>query len=153
MNSDGPIYGRSRYPQQPAKRLCRGCHQPVPSNRQTWCSKECYQKFEPRNVRSAVDERDKRVCQLCHRDISAEEKDWLAGQPDRNNDWLKWCAWRRLKPVVEYDHIVPFCEGGKTILENMRTLCVPCHRNVTKELRSRRAAQDRVAAKSEARHE
>jgi 5-methylcytosine-specific restriction endonuclease McrA len=40
-----------------------------------------------------------------------------------------WRAWRRAKPKKpEYDHIVPFSEGGLTVLENMRTLCRPCHK-------------------------
>ena len=134
-----PAYGRRRYPQQPAKRMCRGCGKPVPSNRQTWCSNECYHKFDPMHVKWAVDERDARVCKLCGMDMKKEETNWLAKQPDRNKDWLEWCRWKKLRPVVEYDHIIPFCEGGLTVLENMRTLCVPCHRKVTKEFRARRA--------------
>lgn len=38
----------------------------------------------------------------------------------------------------EADHIVPVVEGGDSNLENIRTLCIPCHRAVTKELRERR---------------
>lgn len=38
----------------------------------------------------------------------------------------------------EADHIVPVVEGGDSNLENIRTLCIPCHRGVTTELRLRR---------------
>lgn len=33
----------------------------------------------------------------------------------------------------EADHIIPHSEGGEYVLENMRTLCVPCHKKRTKQ--------------------
>lgn len=45
---------------------------------------------------------------------------------------------RRRKSWWEADHILPVVEGGDSNLENMRTLCIPCHRNVTAALRERR---------------
>lgn len=33
----------------------------------------------------------------------------------------------------EMDHIIPFSEGGVTVLENVRTLCVVCHKKRTKQ--------------------
>lgn len=42
------------------------------------------------------------------------------------------------------DHIVPVVEGGgECDLENFRTLCHPCHKQVTAELAARRAAERR----------
>ncbi|MCA9879596.1 MAG: HNH endonuclease, partial [Thermomicrobiales bacterium] len=42
------------------------------------------------------------------------------------------------------DHIVPVSEGGgECSLENMRTLCVPCHQVVTRELAKRRTSHRR----------
>ena len=38
----------------------------------------------------------------------------------------------------EADHILAVVEGGDSNLDNVRTLCIPCHRAVTKELRERR---------------
>jgi 5-methylcytosine-specific restriction endonuclease McrA len=32
----------------------------------------------------------------------------------------------------EADHIIPHSEGGEYVLENMRTLCIPCHKARTK---------------------
>ena len=43
----------------------------------------------------------------------------------------------------EFDHIIPFCEGGKTILENMRTLCHDCHKKRTAEWHAERAKKRR----------
>ena len=46
----------------------------------------------------------------------------------------------------EADHIVPVVEGGGQCgLDNLRTLCVPCHRAETKALATRRAAERRDA--------
>jgi hypothetical protein len=33
----------------------------------------------------------------------------------------------------EMDHIIPHSEGGPMLLENMRTLCYPCHKRRTKK--------------------
>ncbi len=129
------IYGRGRFPKLIAPRTCRGCHAPVPKNRQTWCSKECYEKYEPSMVKRAVRERDKGICQLCGKNINDAYSAWRKTEPERFKDFLAWRKWRREQPKEEYHHIVPFSEGGLTILENMQTLCVDCHRKVTKEFR------------------
>ena len=40
--------------------------------------------------------------------------------------------------VWDADHIVPVVEGGGECgLDNYRTLCLPCHRKVTAQLRAR----------------
>ena len=71
--------------------------------------------------------------------------------------YLRKCTWARdrgqcgLCPNVagrssgwEADHIVPVVEGGGSCgLENIRTLCIPCHRRETAALAGRRAARRR----------
>ena len=47
---------------------------------------------------------------------------------------------KRRKSWWEADHIVAVVEGGDSSLDNMRTLCIPCHRTVTRELAMRRRA-------------
>lgn len=50
------------------------------------------------------------------------------GMPYKRDTW--WDA----------DHIIPVIEGGGQCgLENYRTLCVPCHKKVTKDLARRLA--------------
>jgi hypothetical protein len=45
----------------------------------------------------------------------------------------------------DMDHILPVIEGGGACgLENLRTLCLVCHRQVTRELAARRAEQRRL---------
>lgn len=36
-------------------------------------------------------------------------------------------------PAEEVDHIVPLSRGGTNEPSNLRALCVPCHRRVTRE--------------------
>lgn len=48
-------------------------------------------------------------------------------------------AARGRKTWWEADHILPVVEGGDSSLDNIRTLCIPCHRAATAALRARRA--------------
>lgn len=73
------------------------------------------------------------------------EKQWREAAAKRREHFIKlgfpywetghWC---------EADHIIPHSEGGEYTLENMRTLCVPCHKKRTREwhkLRKQKAEQ------------
>jgi hypothetical protein len=40
---------------------------------------------------------------------------------------------------LECDHIRPICEGGTNSMQNLRTLCAPCHRQETNALLKRRS--------------
>jgi len=46
----------------------------------------------------------------------------------------------------EADHAVALVEGGLNVIENVRTLCLRCHRRETAALAARRALGDRLAA-------
>ncbi len=41
----------------------------------------------------------------------------------------------------EMDHIIPFSEGGLTVIENVRTLCIICHKHRTKTWHKSRSKQ------------
>jgi 5-methylcytosine-specific restriction protein A len=142
------------------KNLCRGCGGPVPQNRQTWCSSKCLHRYHPQFVRAAVEKRDKCICSMCGIDTDYMREAYLrmcrmayrrfgrdysnpfsmrvhriakkTGWPaDYSRDW--W----------EADHIIPHSEGGQFVLENVRTLCVPCHKKRTKTWhRERKLARD-----------
>lgn len=70
-----------------------------------------------------------------------------------NPSYARKCMWARdqgkcaLCPTVSgkgptwhMDHIIPVVEGGGSCgLENLRTLCVPCHKQETAKLAGRRA--------------
>jgi 5-methylcytosine-specific restriction endonuclease McrA len=53
-------------------------------------------------------------------------------------------AWRKARPRIEYDHIIPFSEGGLTLVENMRVLCRKCHKSRTALWRAEKAARRRL---------
>lgn len=118
---------KSRYPRVIEKGKCRGCGEPVPKGRFTWCSDDCR---DPHTVlgRHFVLRRDK-VCQICGLDILKALDDW------RKNLQVYFPGGYRQKiqqPTYEIDHIIPFSEGGKTTYPNLRLLCTPCHKSRTK---------------------
>lgn len=50
------------------------------------------------------------------------------------------------KSLWDADHILPVCEGGgECDLENIRTLCLACHKDVTYRLRHRLRKRDKIA--------
>jgi hypothetical protein len=52
---------------------------------------------------------------------------------------------RRRKTWWDADHIVPIAEGGRHTADNLRTLCLRCHKKETESLRVRRLEKRRVA--------
>jgi hypothetical protein len=70
----------------------------------------------------------KRIAAFKNRQKRMTETGW----PNRHRDW--W----------EMDHIVPFSEGGLTVLENVRTLCVVCHKKRTKKWHKDRKKQEQT---------
>jgi len=142
MDDHKVVYTRSRFPKQIAKGMCKGCHEPITVKRRTsWCSDECKKRYDPYWVKRAVIARDKHICQMCGKDIAKTEREWRNGRPAGTTHFYDadFQTWRMARPKEEYDHIIPFSEGGKTVLENMRTLCHECHLKRTAEWRKSRA--------------
>jgi 5-methylcytosine-specific restriction endonuclease McrA len=127
---------------------CTLCGKPAGPGRRYWCSQRCVDEFSIRRsgtrLRAAVYDRDHGVCARCGLDTDGMRKALELHRFDAASrhrqrvvaaagfsDWRSW--W-------DADHIVPVVEGGGSCgLENVRTLCVPCHRAVTAELAARRA--------------
>ena len=131
-----PIYDKSRYPKKVQKGFCRGCGDPVGKGRSSWCSSICYARHEPSIVKRRTFERDKGICQICGLDLIKAKKDWqqkLDDNPWGKIGWDAFCKIKKEKPKVNFDHVIPFSEGGATVIENMRTLCEPCHKARTKQ--------------------
>lgn len=142
------------------RHLCRWCRKPVDRPRLYWCSDACVEQYSvranPGHARLRVWERDKGVCALCGTDVgpAQEELDRLwrrTGLRDEPSQEAKdrlaalgfpWSRWRAKPHLWEADHIVPVVEGGgETGLDNLRTLCLRCHRAETAKLARRRAAE------------
>ncbi|MFI5399539.1 MAG: HNH endonuclease signature motif containing protein [SAR324 cluster bacterium] len=118
-------------------------------------------------ARKRVFERDHGVCQRCGRDTTAlpEIYRWakrhyddlfpaLASLRHWGGPWFERRVFShffhgelaaligvaRTGHAWEMDHELPVAEGGGECgLENLRTLCIPCHRAVTRDLRPRLA--------------
>lgn len=134
--------------------LCRWCHQEVAPRRSTFCSSKCVDEYrmecDPARLRWLTGKRDKGVCAECGRDTTIAKRIWnrirrvcgwmvhdeLARQvgwpTDPARDW--WDA----------DHVHPVIRGGPNHIDNMRTLCVPCHKAATARLAAERAAERRA---------
>ncbi len=167
LKENEKIIGNLRGPN--GHRLCRFCGTEVTPPRKTFCSEECIHEYRIRSdikyLRQAVYLRDCGKCAICGVDtrfiqIELEDAASLAiKQTAKGDDW--W-----LKPVyqdvlVKYqltvneagksiwaaDHVTPVIDGGgECDLSNIRSLCIPCHKEVSSE-----QAQARRIAKRKAR--
>lgn len=128
--------------------LCRWCSLEVPKGRQTFCSGFCVHEWklrtDPGYLRDKVFERDRGVCAQCGTDCNAEWNRIRRLPAGRRvvalRDW--GIKPRTRKSLWDADHMVPVCEGGgECDLENLRTLCLRCHRAATAGLRARRTGE------------
>lgn len=123
--------------------LCRYCNNPVKPPRRTICSKECTHEILIRTnhkyLKNCVYQRDKGICSICNIDTKNIAKECFN---DKNN-LIKYnisfkrkiykCKWGG--GLWDADHIIPVVNGGGSCgLENLRTLCIPCHKIITKTL-------------------
>lgn len=146
---------RSRFPERKKREDgtwgCRGCGGDIPKGRRTWCSGECVEKHDPVRVNHHAFKRDGGKCVLCRIDFVAVNKlqskyEWeCRAQRGITWEWItnSWAPY----PKPEYDHIVPHSEGGPHVLENIRTLCGGCHRQVTADWRRKKAAERKALKK------
>jgi 5-methylcytosine-specific restriction protein A len=112
-------------------------------------------------MRRRVFQRDGGICALCGVDTAVLgtvlQAEWgrvkLARTPRERRERaafrqrFRWFF--RRASYWDADHIVPVTEGGESSLENLRTLCVPCHQHVTKEQAKRRASRRRQARRGQ----
>jgi 5-methylcytosine-specific restriction protein A len=127
--------------------LCRWCRAEAPPGRRTFCSGACVHEWklrtDPGYLRQRVLDRDAGVCAKCGVDTVALRRDMRRLDFAARRRFLKeWeLTERSRKSLWDADHIVPVAEGGgQCDLANMRTLCLKCHREVTRALRERLSA-------------
>ncbi len=166
-------YARGKPAKGPNGRyLCRWCGTEVThKGRSTFCSPECVHEWnlrvDPSYARRMVFERDHGICAVCGLDCHALDealKDLLAEvsrQPGffwwRGHDVLRQFLKENNLPRINernhkafvstwhMDHIIPVVEGGGECgLDNLRTLCIRCHRKETAELARRRSGKPKV---------
>ena len=139
---------RKAVPRGPNGRgLCRWCSLEVPRGRFTFCSAYCVHEWklrsQPAYLREQVFLRDRGLCAACGVDTVAALGQLRRSRGARRQMLLQhWAiAQHRRRSLWDADHIVPVIEGGgECDLDNIRTLCLRCHRAVTAQLRRRRRA-------------
>jgi 5-methylcytosine-specific restriction endonuclease McrA len=118
--------------------ICRWCGGAVPKGRRTFCGQACVHEWrlrtDPGYLREQVFARDHGVCVLCGLNTEALRKEKrkldFAARRQFEKDWGK------RRQLWDADHILPVSKGGGECgLDNLRTLCLRCHRLVTAKLR------------------
>jgi 5-methylcytosine-specific restriction protein A len=135
--------------------LCRICVAEVPSGRRTFCGDACVETYHIRvgRYRDSVYRRDRGVCAICSDDTerkidTARRTARLLTRP--NGHWYEiysricrqW-GYPTYNSPWQADHIVPLSEGGRNEIQNLRTLCLPCHLDETAKLTGRLAQRRR----------
>ncbi len=101
-------------------KTCRWCGTELVGRQTRFCKPECEVEYWSRRnwtmLKRYVHKRDNWTCALCG---------------DRHSGG---------QGLIHADHIVPIADGGDEFdPENVRTLCVDCHKAVTKEWRQKKA--------------
>jgi 5-methylcytosine-specific restriction protein A len=126
--------------------LCRWCRLEVPARRFTFCSDYCVNEWrlrtDPGYLREQVLARDHGVCAMCGLDTIAAFADLKRSRGVHRLRLLSAWGLKRYsrRSLWDADHIIAVVEGGgECDLENIRTLCLRCHRAQTVALQRRRS--------------
>src|ERR1700722_13073046 len=125
--------------------LCRWCDLEIlAKRRRTFCSDFCVHQWklrtDPGYLRDQVFARDRGICKACGTDAKAAFADLKRARGTHRIKLLERWGLKRVsrKSLWDADHILPVAEGGgECDLDNLRTLCLRCHRKVTAQLRER----------------
>ncbi len=126
--------------------LCRWCQLEIlAKRRRTFCSDHCVHEWrlrsDPGYLRDRVLLRDKGVCAECGVDTIKAYRELKRSRGEARATGLEMWGMRSVtvrRSLWDADHIRPVAEGGgECDLDNLRTLCLMCHREATAELRRR----------------
>jgi len=124
---------------------CRWCNMSVLPPRRTLCSEKCAHELQLRTngnyLRKCVYERDKGICAICNIDTKLIAKTALSLFGTDRVEYLKLYNISLKRKIFirkfggslwDADHILRVQDGGGCCgLDNMRTLCIPCHKIIT----------------------
>lgn len=104
---------------------------------------------DPRRLRQKVFVRDKGVCAACG--VNTEVMEARMKQERRSHGGYRSLTdtglqlhlegYKISQSLWEMDHVVALADGGGNGLDNLQTLCQPCHRGKTSRENSARAAR------------
>ena len=126
----------------------------VPKGRFTFCSPYCVHEWklrtQPAYLREQVLLRDRGICSVCGADTIAALAAFAIREAHagRNCSVTGVFASVRAETLWDADHILPVVDGGgECDIENIRTLCLRCHRDATSKWR-RASAQGALRMKA-----
>jgi hypothetical protein len=134
--------------------LCRWCDlEIIAHRRRTFCSDYCVHQWrlrtDPGYLRDQVFARDRGRCAACHIDSVAAYAALKRARGPARVAGLRLYGMKTItsrRSLWDADHILPVAEGGgQCDLDNIRTLCLLCHREATAQLRSRLKRKEAVA--------
>jgi 5-methylcytosine-specific restriction endonuclease McrA len=126
--------------------LCRWCELEILARRRrTFCSDYCVHQWrlrtDPGYLRDQVFARDRGICAFCQADTVAIYAALKRSRGPARAAGLSLYGMKSItsrRSLWDADHILPVAEGGgQCDLDNLRTLCLPCHREATAQLRLR----------------
>lgn len=128
-------------------RECRYCKGSVLPPKRTFCSPKCIHEHRLRSdgsyLRYHVYQRDFGICAICNIDTSKIAQElWKVKYNSNQHDILlkKYNITKTRKITLnknggglwDADHIIPVKKGGGLCgLDNLRTLCISCHKIIT----------------------
>ena len=147
---------RKAIPRGPNGRgICRWCSLEVPPRRFTFCSEYCVHEWklrsQPAYLRDQVFLRDRGLCAQCGVDTIAAYRRLRASRGNSRMSLLEYWGLKRYsrRSLWDADHIKPVAEGGgECDLDNLRTLCLRCHRVATLDLRRRLQIRKKLECES-----
>lgn len=154
-------FDKERQPGGVNWRRCRWCGVVCEGRRISFCSEKCVGEWlirsRPGYLRKVVYRRDQGVCLVCRIDTEITRHRiidvWKRTDPAHRRVvevWMRrlgvvhrvdWSCWTRVPKLRVHslwqaDHIVPVVlGGGQCGIDNIRTLCLWCHRRATAHLR------------------
>ncbi len=126
--------------------LCRWCDLEILARRRrTFCSEYCVHQWrlrtDPGYLRDHVFARDHGICAVCRIDTIAAYNALKRSRGPARAAGLRLYGMKSIaarRSLWDADHILPVVEGGgQCNLDNLRTLCLLCHRDATAQLRQR----------------
>ena len=133
--------------------LCRWCDlEIIAKRRRTFCSEFCVHQWrlrsDPGYLRDQVFQRDRGVCALCRAETVRIYNALKRARGEARDAGLRLYGLKSVtarRTLWDADHIVAVAEGGgQCDLDNIRTLCLLCHRSETARLQKRLSEADRL---------
>jgi len=108
---------------------------------------DVYNASDPREARRRVRRRDRGRCADCGVDTYAVKREVRGKGMTRK---LRERGYVPRRSLWELDHIVPLIDGGSHAIDNLQTLCTPCHKQKTAAEARERSARTRQTSSTEA---